>query len=723
MLKGSNHSLRSGRSGRRYTSDDDDNFSDFDGNASFASGYGGGASTAGMTRTSRSSENGDANRLGRKETKQLLYTKSLVVFVLFLSTMLVSFAMYYITRQSEMVQFQLDFIDQAIRINEEFSLNYLHTLGAVDNLGVTITSHVSSMNLQWPYAFVPEFDIRGDSTNSLAKSEFLGFYPLVKESERAQYEAYSESLSFWIDQAIARKYGLPVPESPIVHNHRVLQVAGGEMTMVEEFVEGEGDDMEMDHSNMDHSNEMDHSNMDHSNMDADMDHSDHMMGNSGEMDHSNHDGHTMMNHNMDLPSAADMSPYIFEIDSMDGSNHVPAMGSTDNSTNYFPLFECTPVLPNAVNFNLLSHPQYGDEARLVLRTNDIVVGKVLQYDSDTMRSHYQHESMDHSDHAEAMDNSDHGGMDHSNHDMTGGDTSANDGMDMNHEHHRKLVHPDKDPFESFLMDMAMERDGEMPSQILFPVFNQFSGEGRELSGMLGVFVYWSDFFADNLPDQVRNVVGVLENTCGNQVFSFEINANQKAIYLGAGDFHDREFDYMEESVSFNDFVVENTKNGTSLTYSGVTVNDEHCPFTLRVYPSATMRDQTLTNKPIIYTILVASAFLFTAVVLGLYDCIVEKRNRIILDNAKASSLVLSSLFPQIVRDRMFADPKSSKSYLTAKHRLRTMLQDSKKNDQDMASRPIADLFTDCTVLFAGKFSCFVCVCVCVCVLRRSLRSK
>ena len=65
----------------------------------------------------------------------------------------------------------------------------------------------------------------------------------------------------------------------------------------------------------------------------------------------------------------------------------------------------------------------------------------------------------------------------------------------------------------------------------------------------------------------------------------------------------------------------------------------------------------------------ASACLFFLVLLVfvLYDCFVEKRNSILVDAAEKSHNILSNLFPQNVRERLFAEQKEAE--------LKAILQD------------------------------------------------
>lgn len=74
---------------------------------------------------------------------------------------------------------------------------------------------------------------------------------------------------------------------------------------------------------------------------------------------------------------------------------------------------------------------------------------------------------------------------------------------------------------------------------------------------------------------------------------------------------------------------------------------------------------------------------------------VKNQQRVILSTAKRSNAIISSLFPSNVRDKIY----------------RTEIDDigqKKRNSQSgaspsVSSAPIAELYPDTTVLFAGKF--------------------
>jgi class 3 adenylate cyclase len=119
------------------------------------------------------------------------------------------------------------------------------------------------------------------------------------------------------------------------------------------------------------------------------------------------------------------------------------------------------------------------------------------------------------------------------------------------------------------------------------------------------------------------------------------------------------------------------------------------------------------------------AFVLISAVAITYDCVVQRRLKSVLDSALESRAIVSSLFPANVRDRLFeddgkvqkkertfgesADDKNSdKDRILASHpaklRLKNFLHEGPARDAPdvniLHTKPIADLFPHCTVLFA-----------------------
>ena len=109
----------------------------------------------------------------------------------------------------------------------------------------------------------------------------------------------------------------------------------------------------------------------------------------------------------------------------------------------------------------------------------------------------------------------------------------------------------------------------------------------------------------------------------------------------------------------------------------------------------------LTNKPIIYTMVVLFIFLFTALIFMLYDMFMERRQKVVLNTAIKSSAVVQSLFPEIVRDRLMdqaAAPAESNGPNHQKSILYGGEEASPTSGDD--SKVIADFFPESMVLFA-----------------------
>lgn len=615
-----------------------------------------------------------------RETRQLGFVKVILIFVLLASTILISFAVYHITSTSEHEQFEIQFEDQATRLMQEFRLLLQNTIDALDNFSVTITSHVRSMNLEFPDAFVPEFDIRAASVNTLSLGKFLTFSVKVTGDNLENFENYTDHMSFWVVQSLARKYGHEVPPSPMVHNHRLL--------------------METD-MNMDSDMNMDGNHTDHSGHEGD----DHSGGND------DHDIFTDDQKN--YPELyPDINPELFHVSGTAKEGFLQ-MTEPRNMSLYYPVFQCEPVAPQLVNFNVLSHLLFGKEIQQSVDSNSIVVGQMVMppekltiieeeddghmdgghMDNDDGHSHgdsHGHRRLDGpDDHDHSMHNyTDNTG--HENHDVIG---EFND-MTFNTDPYTAFIyrqHPDVGPF----------------SQIVFPIFEDFT-EQESAAGFLLTYVFWNDFIADNLPSSVEEGVCVIENKCGQQA-SFQINSNKKAIFLGEGDKHEKKYDGLGQEMTFLEMLLDGP-TGTGTTFSGVSLDSEYCPYKIIVYPSSATENNYYSGKALTYCLLVIGTFVLTSLTFVGYDCLNEKRNRAVMENARQTNLIVSSLFPAIVRDRLFKNKDDgnegqiirgdSRRYIaTPRNMLRSYLDDGQKKDISK-SKPIADLFPDTTVLFA-----------------------
>ncbi|KAL7569517.1 hypothetical protein ACA910_013892 [Epithemia clementina (nom. ined.)] len=218
--------------------------------------------------------------------------------------------------------------------------------------------------------------------------------------------------------------------------------------------------------------------------------------------------------------------------------------------------------------------------------------------------------------------------------------------------------------------------------------------------VVGIFaqsVYWRDMIKNLLPDGMIGILAVFESPC-NPVFTYEING-QSVKYLGVGDFHDSRYKDMEMSSTLQNL---NKFDVGEIAYSYVPLEQDTCPWTVRVFPSAKFEARYKSTNPIIFTVVAALIFIFTTTVLVFYDRYVERRQHIVMESAVRSDKIVSSLFPSNVRERLYHEEQKERNN-TNRQRAFLSNQDSNNKTPDMEdvkSPPIADLFPAATVLFA-----------------------
>jgi hypothetical protein len=238
------------------------------------------------------------------------------------------------------------------------------------------------------------------------------------------------------------------------------------------------------------------------------------------------------------------------------------------------------------------------------------------------------------------------------------------------------------------------------SFLVSPVFEELNDPKAKMVGVLLSVVSWDRYLANLLPEGVNGIVCVLKNSCG-QSYTYVVNGNG-ASYLGEGDFHDPRYRSTEVNIPLFDYLYPNRTSRVR----------GHCEYRLFVYASSEYQTSTSSNTPVIFTSVVAVTFFLVVVTFVVYDMFVQRRNSKVEDAAIRSNVILSSLFPTTIRDRLIAgkhddDAKNGKSAGGAKTRLRSFLDSDKPGGLDAAvsddlgyeGKPIADLFPETTIMF------------------------
>lgn len=342
----------------------------------------------------------------------------------------------------------------------------------------------------------------------------------------------------------------------------------------------------------------------------------------------------------------------------------------NNTGPYTPTWQTYPMLPpgtsSAYNFNAIQHPLLGPGIRQVLERHNVVIGPVLNFE----------------------------------------DTKEKGGENRVSLWAKRHIAPEVDSAEPII-------------RILYPILDTAAGAitinepDSKVVGIIASSFFIRSFIENILPNGERGLVVVFKNTC-NQTFTYEVNGHD-AYWMGPGDLHDPKFDKYGISLDMDTIGFHAQAMGK---YGGLGIDSGFCGYTISTYPSETMLYTHHTKNPLYYTLISVGIFLFTALFMVAYDKLVKVRQEKVMKTAIQSTTLVSSLFPSNIRDRLLetngatfngnnfnrgndgipSDKLRPSMFQPAKTRLRTFMNEG-VSSQDF-NKPIADLFTETTVLFA-----------------------
>ena len=263
-------------------------------------------------------------------------------------------------------------------------------------------------------------------------------------------------------------------------------------------------------------------------------------------------------------------------------------------------------------------------------------------------------------------------------------------VDLNHI----LAISDVFPISEILGTSVDVEDGKPRSIALQPIFADFAKTSAVVGHFLAV-VEWERFFSGVLHGGANGVVVVLQNSC-SQAYTFQVNGHETS-FIGEGDLHDSNYNKYKKSAQLFD-----------LSDSIHVEEETHCLYFIDIYPSDELKDEYASSDPIVYTVIVFAIMLGTGLTFFLYETLIQRHQKQVLDKVARTHAIVSSLFPENVRDRLLHGDKSDEAglkrvkdrsaLLSGKQGLKSFLDESKERDVDFGeSKPIADLFPHTTV--------------------------
>ena len=223
--------------------------------------------------------------------------------------------------------------------------------------------------------------------------------------------------------------------------------------------------------------------------------------------------------------------------------------------------------------------------------------------------------------------------------------------------------------------------------ILTPVYDAIvEKENSTMVGFLIGITPYGNLLDRLVPEGKDGVIGVFKDDCGNEL-SFELSS-KKARFMGYEDLHESEFNKYEH-VEENIEMYPERINGI-------------CTHDLYLYPSSKLRDSYQTSQPIIYTSLVAVAFLVVIALFFLYDISINKRQNKTIATALKTQAIVTSLFPEELGKRMIKEAHGQTESGDFNKDLYNNSRIYSENDGKRGNA-LAKLYPEATVMVSQRF--------------------
>ena len=233
--------------------------------------------------------------------------------------------------------------------------------------------------------------------------------------------------------------------------------------------------------------------------------------------------------------------------------------------------------------------------------------------------------------------------------------------------------------------------------LITPVNSDSAATNTQAVGVLVTPFVWGAYLTNAFSTGSKGIEVVVKNQCG-KAFTYKVD-DKHAVYKGEGDFHTTYFDHLVQSSSFSE-MLQATAN--------IPFTETACPYTMHITPSAVFMNQHTTNHPVLATVFAVSFFSFIFILSLVYISYTQSQIKKQTKNATRTSKLVNALFPKEVQKRMFREIEekdAANAFLKGdgKHsdpfsRAKAYMKENENHDN--GDMPIADLWTDCSVIFA-----------------------
>lgn len=139
---------------------------------------------------SHKNDRNDGDVIERKQSRSIICLRSLTVATLVVAALLVCILTFYFARSAEVKEFEHQYYDTVIKVDEEVKVGLQNKLFAAKAFAAMYTSLFGPQNV-WPNATMPNFNQRAESLLPLSNSLAISFNPIINTADRAEFEAHA----------------------------------------------------------------------------------------------------------------------------------------------------------------------------------------------------------------------------------------------------------------------------------------------------------------------------------------------------------------------------------------------------------------------------------------------------------------------------------------------------------------------------------------------------
>jgi hypothetical protein len=142
------------------------------------------------TKATGEDSDGIKDQLSRKETTAVFRLRVVVMFALLLAASAVSFVVYYITRNAELDEFEIQFEGTAEKVLASFT-EIVKEMGAISGLGIAASSYSLDTKHEWPFVTLSNVQGRAGNARTLSGTLYVSINPIVNTKEELdKWEEY-----------------------------------------------------------------------------------------------------------------------------------------------------------------------------------------------------------------------------------------------------------------------------------------------------------------------------------------------------------------------------------------------------------------------------------------------------------------------------------------------------------------------------------------------------